>query len=46
MALTLDGTNGITFPNATVQNNAVANNAAITALVLEDYPILLYHRVR
>ena len=33
MALTLDGTNGITFPNATVQSAAVANNAAITALV-------------
>jgi hypothetical protein len=33
MALTLDGSNGITFPNATVQSAAVANNAAITALV-------------
>jgi hypothetical protein len=33
MSLTLDGTLGITFPSGSVQNNAVANNAAITALV-------------
>jgi hypothetical protein len=33
MAITLDGTLGITFPSGSVQNNAVANNAAITALV-------------
>jgi hypothetical protein len=33
MALILDGSNGITFPSGSVQNNAVANNAAITALV-------------
>jgi len=33
MALVLDGTQGITFPSGSVQNNAVANNAAITALV-------------
>jgi hypothetical protein len=33
MAIILDGTNGITFPSGSVQNNAVANNAAITALV-------------
>jgi len=33
MALILDGSAGITFPSGSVQNNAVANNAAITALV-------------
>jgi hypothetical protein len=33
MALVLDGTNGITFPNASVQNNAVANTAAINSLL-------------
>jgi hypothetical protein len=33
MAITLDGNLGITFPSGSVQNNAVANNAAITALV-------------
>ena len=33
MSLILDGSNGITFPSGSVQNNAVANTAAITAIL-------------
>jgi hypothetical protein len=33
MAIILDGTAGITFPSGSVQNNAVANTAAITAIL-------------
>jgi len=33
MALVLDGSNGITFPNASTQNTGVANTSAILSLI-------------